>query len=153
MALFAAASGFSQDPQIQKELQEVQKTISNAKEKKRGDQDFLLSFLMIQKKDLEIGESLGKGSFGEVFEATLRKKTPVAVKVLLEGELKDVESEIGILSKVNFDGSGKYVPKFYGISIIKGKPALILELADSKLKPSMIPRFQGLWTRFRFSSK
>lgn len=84
----------------------------------------------VEQKDLQYGEKLGAGNFGEV-HSCLWRKTPVAVKFLTNNlrNKQEFKSECSILQKLSHPN----IVQFYGI-VNDLKVGIVIELLEENLE-------------------
>lgn len=79
------------------------------------------NIIIINESDIEIGDVIGKGAFGEVYKGLLKKEHTVAIKKLLfsvedkdvdvDSKINEIVNEIGVIELAKHDN----IPIFYGI--------------------------------------
>jgi len=86
------------------------------------------SFVPISEKELEMGECLGSGAFGQVYKAKYKGKV-VAVKFTSGSKKKEFEAELRALMGVNHPN----IIRLYGASIAPPRFFLVMELGSNSL--------------------
>lgn len=100
----------------------------------------------VSMEDLDLGECIGMGSYGQVYKADYRLRK-VAVKFINEIKRKDFQSELEMLSSL----SHPFLIGFYGACTQGKQPFLVLELAATALSNYIIENDYSLDQVYKWS--
>ena len=116
------------------------------KEKNENDKENENSYFdsenIIKKGEYYLGESISKGTFGEVFKVlSIKDKKIVAIKRLIDADDEEFINEVNILKQMNkCENSVKYLDSFKD----KGNKYIVTELCDGNLRNLIKERKYGL---------
>ena len=97
---------------------------------------------IIKKGEYYLGESISKGTFGEVFKGlSIKDKKIVAIKRLKDADDEEFINEVNMLKQMNkCENSVKYLDSFKD----KGNKYIVTELCDGNLRNLIKEREYGL---------
>ena len=95
---------------------------------------FMRDDAYVDEEELDIGNILAEGSFGKVYDGTFNG-SPCAIKIMKVVDpnspttkilIKSLRTEMKLMSKFHHP----YVISFFGASLVKGMPCLVMELCN-----------------------